>query len=72
MANLLEWLDERAVAVSNIGEPTKDNHYGRAATEIRQLRAIADAAATYDAWSTCANYEKLVEVLRPYVQRPNT
>lgn len=41
---LIRWLDERARAVSNTGNPREDNHYGRAAARIEALARERDGA----------------------------
>ncbi len=45
MPDPVEFLMERARAVSNIGKPESDNNYGRAASEIKGLRLALGLAA---------------------------
>ncbi len=40
MMGNVEWLMNQARLVSNIGKPETDNNYGRAATELKHLRAM--------------------------------
>ncbi len=42
MTDIVQWLDERAKAVSNMQSPRTDNSYGKAAAEIVRLRKVEE------------------------------
>ncbi len=46
--DIVVWLDQRAIAVSNLGKPRSDNQYGRAATEVEALRERVEESVAFE------------------------